>query len=74
MESCIQGYIMATDLRRITHKVQAYFMVHMDNIRAETIASSSNARSLGFRRPSTACPPAEIRISSRLLGAARKHT
>lgn len=42
MASCIQDYIMATDLGRITHNVQAYFM--------ETIASSSNARSLGFPR------------------------
>ncbi|NVD43374.1 Lrp/AsnC family transcriptional regulator [Ensifer sp. HO-A22] len=40
---CIQGYIMATDLDRITHNVQAYFMVHMDNIRPETIARFERA-------------------------------
>jgi len=41
--NCIQAYIIATDLDRITHNVQAYFMVHMDNIRPETITGFERA-------------------------------
>ncbi len=48
MAGCIHGYIMATDLDRVTHNVQAYFMVHMDSIRPETIAVQFEHAFVGF--------------------------
>lgn len=40
---CIQGYIMATDLDRLTHNVQAYLMISMENIHSITITRFQRA-------------------------------
>ncbi len=33
---CIQGYLMAANIDRIAHSVQAYFLIHLQDTRQET--------------------------------------